>query len=121
MDIHAALMAHVKEQNEKRTKWVGDLFGVKEMYATERCPADEKRLTKAGVKSPLNGGELSVYMAAMIIAKAQDANGKPIFMMARDLPVMELVADETIAEIYLELFKDQGPETSEQFEERVKN
>ena len=121
MDIHAALIAHVQAQNANRNKWVVDFIGIQEMYATERCPADEERLSAAGIKNPLVGGDLSVYMAAMIVAKAQDADGKNIFVMARDLPVMKQVSDETIAEIYLCLFKDTGPETPEQFEERVKN
>lgn len=122
VDVNKALVAYLQEQNEKRTKWTGDFLGIKEMYAKPRCPADEDVLAKNGATDVMTqGAKFGTYMTILVCHKAEDSAGNRIFNINRDLPLLMRVDEEVIAEIYLGLFKGQGPETEDEFEARVGN
>lgn len=122
MNIHAALTAHIQKQNEKRTRWEGEIGGqALEIFARPRCPADNDVLKANGVSNFLVDPSY-VGMAVLIAHKAENAAGQRIFNLKRDLPLLKQVEDRKIDEIYAALFFGQDEAESEDaFEERVGN
>jgi len=112
----------VAQSAQDRGTWTGELGGTTvTIYAKPLCPADHEYARKKGYPDFMSNMPMGA-MVHLLARKAESEAGSPIFRPNADVPILNKMGQDKIAEIFGELFAGQMEgEDDAAHEERLGN
>lgn len=108
MNIHELLLGEIREANGAKSSWSGKLYSQDvTFYSAPLTPADMEAVNKrypGFEQSPTQPG-----FAYLLCIKAVDEDGKKVFAIGRDLPLVLKLKSEKLMDIVNSLFGQDFP------------